>query len=71
MIKSNYTNDRKLGIGGINMNQANLKILTDVLIKPINIGLNGSQQCGAGGCGGGAACGGNCGSGGGSGCGGG
>lgn len=34
------------------MNQ-NLKVLTDVLIKPINVRLNGSQQCGAGGCGGG------------------
>lgn len=51
------------------MNSSNLKVLTNVSIESINIGFNGSQQCGSGGCGGGAACGGNCGSGGGSGCG--
>lgn len=51
------------------MNNEKLKILTDVLVTPINARFNGAQQCGSGGCGGGAACGGNCGSGGGSGCG--
>lgn len=49
----------------------NLKILTNVSISTISAGINASEQCGSGGCGGGAACGGNCGSGGGSGCGGG
>ncbi len=51
------------------MNNSNLKILTNVSITSITSTFNSAQQCGSGGCGGGAACGGNCGSGGGSGCG--
>ena len=51
------------------MENANLKVLTNVSISKINAEFYDSQLCGSGGCGGGGACGGNCGSGGGSGCG--
>lgn len=53
------------------MISTNLKVITNVSISSIDSKLIASDNCGSGGCGGGAACGGNCGSGGGSGCGGG
>ena len=57
--------------GGIRfMESKELQILKEVEVFEENNNVTGSQQCGSGGCGGGAACGGNCGSGSGSGCGG-
>ncbi len=36
------------------MISTNLKILTNVSISTISAGINASEQCGSGGCGGGA-----------------